>query len=68
VSAIAELPKFETLDELVAFWDIHDFTVQPEVENEQDHLWICHCERSEAIPKVQLPSTVEIASSLRSSQ
>jgi len=26
VSAIAELPKFETLDELVAFWDIHDFT------------------------------------------
>ena len=26
MSAIAELPKFETFDELVAFWDIHDFT------------------------------------------
>jgi hypothetical protein len=26
VSAIAKLPKFETLDEIVAFWDTHDFT------------------------------------------
>jgi hypothetical protein len=26
VSTLAELPKFETLDELVAFWDTHDFT------------------------------------------
>jgi len=23
---MAKLPKFETLDELVAFWDTHDFT------------------------------------------
>ncbi len=45
-----------------------EVTVQVEVENEQDPLWICHCERSEAIPQMQLLSTVEIASSLHSSQ
>jgi len=32
------------------------------------HNYICHCERSEAISKLQLLSTVEIASSLRSLQ
>ena len=26
MSTMAKLPKFETLDELVAFWDTHDFT------------------------------------------
>lgn len=36
VSTMAELPRSQTLDELVAFWDTHDFTDYMDEKEEAD--------------------------------